>query len=123
VGRWFESTRALLRRYARAVPSYIAIGAIVGSAWATPEATEEMTRALQEAGAAEPTVEPGEHLVDFRFRFDADDETDAQDVSNRIMMQAATRHGWMVTEIVPEEKEGDSPGDEGSRPVDQGPDA
>jgi hypothetical protein len=105
------------------VPSYTAIGAIVGSAWATPDAIDEMTRALQDAGAVEASVEPGEHLVDFRFRFDADDDPDAQDVSNRIMMQAATSHGWMVTEIVPDEKEGDSPGDEGSRPVEQGPDA
>jgi hypothetical protein len=104
------------------MPTYTAVGAIIGSTWATPEAVEELAQGLEAAGAVAPAIEPGEHLVDLRFGLDAADETDAQDAANRIMMQAATSHGWMVTELVPDEKEGDSPEDEGSRPVEQGPD-
>jgi hypothetical protein len=83
------------------VPTFTAIGAIVGSDWATAAAVEETRSALAEAGAVEPELAPGDYLVDVRFDFEAEDETDAQDVAHRVMTQAATSFGWMVTEIVP----------------------
>jgi hypothetical protein len=105
------------------VPDFTATGAIIGSAWATPEAVAAKLGELAQAGAAEPELVPGEHLVDVRFRFEAADENDAQDVANRIMMQAATSFGWMVTEIAADEEEDDAQGADGGRPLEHGPDA
>ena len=82
------------------MPGYTAIGAIIGSEWATDEALEAQRTALLEAGAVDPVVERGEHLVDLRFRLEAEDEDDAKDVAHRVLTAAATTHGWMVTEFV-----------------------
>jgi hypothetical protein len=83
------------------VPAFTITASIIGNDWASEQSLAERRDALAAAGAVDPRLDRGEHLVGLGFELEAESEEDGSNRAHRVLLQAVPDMGWMITAVEP----------------------